>query len=171
MFICSSETQVMSWSLISWHWLGLVPVLAKLWPIQMETNNHFYLLIWMLYISFFLHCSQSLCKYRHIVFLGSRSELVSRGEAVHSQFSHTAVTVAHNSGKESSENIVIASLIGNSFPQARHTNRHAVALHGGSKLLKFNVFVAVAALIKGAIHNLQVIEEDKPINSQGSHLT
>lgn len=49
--------------------------------------------------------------------------------------------------------------------------RHAVALYGGSKLLKFNVFVAVAALIKGAIHNMQVIEEDKPINSQGGRLT
>lgn len=53
----------------------------------------------------------------------------------------------------------------------RRTSRHAVALYGGSKLLKFNVFVAVAALIKGAIHNTVVIEEDKPINSQRGRLT
>lgn len=81
------------------------------------------------------------------------------------------MTVGRNSGKGSSENIVNLSLIGNSFPQARHTNLHAVALYGGSKLLKLNVFVAVAALIKGAIHNMQVIEEDKLINSQGGRLT
>ena len=82
------------------------------------------------------------------------------------------MTLDRNSRKQSSENIAAVSSIGSSSPPGEaHRLAQAVALYGGSKQLKFNVFVAVAALIKGAIHNTGVIEGDKPINSQRGRLT
>lgn len=58
-----------------------------------------------------------------------------------------------NSRKRSSERVEPAPLIGSSSDPARRA-----ALYGGSKLLRFNVFAAVAALTEGAIHNTGVIE-------------
>lgn len=92
--------------------------------------------------------------------------------AVDSHSGHDSVTFDRNSRKQSSENIAAVSSIGSSSPPGEaHRPAQAVALYGGSKQLKFNVFVAVAALIKGAIHNTGVIEGDKPINSQRGRLT
>lgn len=87
---------------------------------------------------------------------------------VDTRLGHRSLTLDCNSTKQSSENITSTSLIGNS---SLPTSRQGVALYGGSKLLKFNVFVAATALTKGAIHNMGVIEEDKPINSPRGRLT